>query len=364
MKTPFYVKWVMILIGLVALFFILFIGRTVIIPVFIALLFAFLMLPFAEWMEQKGLSRGAASFHATLSMIFIILGFFLFLLWQMDRLTEEVTQLEQEVDKFTFQLQQMIHDRFDITPEEQREFLEEHGTGDEVGGFMQGVATAVSDLVVASILIPMSMFFMLFYRSYYMEFLYRANPKERHEDIRRIIRNEKKIVFQYITGIFTVVLILAVSNVSFLSAIGLDQALLFGVIAAVLNIIPIVGTFIGSILPVVYALVMEDSLWFPVGIALYFWVLQILESNIITPNIVGTKVRVNPYAIILAIFIGGEVWGPAGMVLFIPLLAILKVVCKVVEPLKPYGFLLTDPGKDEVTTFQKVYHKIKSWFRK
>jgi predicted PurR-regulated permease PerM len=107
---------------------------------------------------------------------------------------------------------------------------------------------------------------------------------------------------------------------------------------------------------------MQDSIWYAVGIALYFWGIQILESSIITPNVVGNSVKANPYAIILAIFIGGEVWGAAGMVLFIPLLALIKVFCWLVEPLQAYGFLLTDPDVHKEGFLSKKFNQIKDKF--
>ncbi|MFN6945034.1 MAG: AI-2E family transporter [Cytophagaceae bacterium] len=357
MQVPPSIKWVVVLIGISLIFFIFSIGSNVVIPVFIALLFSLLMLPFCKWMERKGLSRGAASFFSVLAMIFIVLGLVFFIIWQIDRLAQDMYQVEQQFQKFVTQVQLFLERNFEIDREQQQEFLDD--IRESSNGMFENVMSMTSSLLIASILIPMSMFFMLFYRKNYETFLYKLFPKEQHKQLDKVILNEKKIVFQYITGIFTVVLILAICNYIALSIFGVDQALLFAVIAALLNIIPLVGTFIGSILPVAYTLIMEDSIFLPLGIALYFWIIQILESNIITPNIVGDRVRINPYAIILAIFIGGEVWGPAGMVLFIPMLAILKVVFKLSDSLEPYGYLLSDPNGDEESLFQKLKRKIK-----
>jgi predicted PurR-regulated permease PerM len=72
-------------------------------------------------------------------------------------------------------------------------------------------------------------------------------------------------------------------------------------------------------------------------------VVQFLEGNFITPNIVGSKVSVNPLAAIIALLIGGMLWGPAGMILSIPFTAIIKVVFDHVDSLEPFGFLLGEP---------------------
>jgi predicted PurR-regulated permease PerM len=90
-------------------------------------------------------------------------------------------------------------------------------------------------------------------------------------------------------------------------------------------------------------LLTKDSIWYAVGVAGAFTVVQFLEGNFITPNIVGSKVSVNPLAAIIALILGGMLWGPAGMILSIPFTAILKVILDNIEPLEPFGFLLGEP---------------------
>jgi predicted PurR-regulated permease PerM len=108
--------------------------------------------------------------------------------------------------------------------------------------------------------------------------------------------------------------------------------------------------FIGSSLPVLYAFVSKDSLWYPLGVLILFNVIQALESSVFTPNIVGSRVSLNPFAAVLALIIGGQLWGPVGMILFIPFTAVLKVICDEVPALGPLGALLGDPnqGKEPV----------------
>ncbi len=102
-------------------------------------------------------------------------------------------------------------------------------------------------------------------------------------------------------------------------------------------------TSIGSVLPILMALLTKDSIWYAVGVAGIFAAVQFLEGNFITPNIVGSKVSVNPLAAIVALIIGGMLWGPAGMILSIPFTAIIKVVFDHIHSLEAFGFLLGEP---------------------
>jgi hypothetical protein len=88
-----------------------------------------------------------------------------------------------------------------------------------------------------------------------------------------------------------------------------------------------------------------------------------LESNILTPNIVGSKVSLNPLTTIIALIIGEEVWGIVGMILFIPLLGVIKVVFDNVEVLQPYGYLLGTEGSDEHSlSWGVIVRKVKRLF--
>jgi predicted PurR-regulated permease PerM len=115
---------------------------------------------------------------------------------------------------------------------------------------------------------------------------------------------------------------------------------LFGFLAAVLAIVPYVGTFIGAALPVLYALFYYDPIWMPISIALFFWLVQIIESNYLTPKIVGGNLKINAFTSILSILIGASVWGLAGMILFLPFAAMIKTVCEQYKSLKPIALLI------------------------
>src|SRR5690606_27996813 len=146
-----------------------------------------------------------------------------------------------------------------------------------------------------------------------------------------------------ILGLFTVIVIIAVLNTVGLFALGIKHAIFFGALSAILTIISYAGVFLGSLLPAIFALVTKDSLWYPVGVIGIFAVVQFLEGNFITPNIVGNQVSVNPFAAIVGLLIGGMMLGATGMIFAIPLLAIIKVICDGVESAKPIGYLIGSP---------------------
>jgi len=135
-------------------------------------------------------------------------------------------------------------------------------------------------------------------------------------------------------------LILSILNSTGFLLLGIEHAVLFGVLASVLNIIPYIGVLIGSVLPVLMALLTKDEIGYAIGAAGVCVTVQFIDNNFITPYVVGSSVSINPLTATIALIISASVWGLAGMVLCLPLTGMLKVVCDHVEGLKPIGFLI------------------------
>lgn len=112
------------------------------------------------------------------------------------------------------------------------------------------------------------------------------------------------------------------------------------------------------------ALIYKDSLLYPVGVLAIFMFNQFIDNNITTPNIVGGYVRLNSLATIFIVILGGMIWGVAGMVLFIPLLGIFKILCDHIDSLKPLSILLSDDESEGDNFFIRFFRKIKTKIKK
>jgi predicted PurR-regulated permease PerM len=106
-----------------------------------------------------------------------------------------------------------------------------------------------------------------------------------------------------------------------------------------------VGTMIGSIIPFLIALLTKESIWYSIGVAIVFSFNLFFESQILTPLIVGSHIKINPMAVIIAIVIGGFIWGIAGMVLFVPMLGMLNIASDNIESLYPVKVFLSENNK-------------------
>ena len=210
---------------------------------------------------------------------------------------------------------------------------------------MENTLRGTVNTIVAIGIMPVYIFMFLYYRDKYNRFILMLVQDKDHRLARRIIRRISAVTGNYMSGIFIVVLILCFINSFGFWLIGLEYALLLGIIAAVCNAIPYFGTIIGYLIALLFAF-MTGSADQAGLVVLQFAIVQFTENNILTPNIVGGKVRINPFFVILAVITGGMVWGVPGMFVSVPLLAMIKVTCDVIPSLRPWSFLLGDRGTE------------------
>jgi predicted PurR-regulated permease PerM len=175
----------------------------------------------------------------------------------------------------------------------------------------------------------------------------------------KMLKEIQNVGKQYLTGMLLLISILGVLNSIGLLSLGIDYAIFFGFLAALLAIIPYIGSFAGGLIPTIYALITYDSYWYPLGVIIIFWFVQFIEGNFLNPKIVGGSLHINALFSILSLIGGGLLWGIPGMILFLPLTAMLRTVSTYYIELKPLAILIGD-GDDgqESQWWSKVKAKI------
>ncbi|MEQ9660705.1 AI-2E family transporter, partial [Fulvivirga sp.] len=146
--------------------------------------------------------------------------------------------------------------------------------------------------------------------------------------------------YNFIKGMGVVYLVVGILNSVGLFILGVPNPIFFGFVASILTFIPYVGITIGAILPMAVSWIKYDSVFYPIGVLIVFVVVQILEANIIFPLAVSQKLKINALITLVVIVAGGIVWGAMGMILFLPFVAILKLIADQIEEMKPIAVLL------------------------
>lgn len=320
-------------------------AKSILQPLLFAFFFSVLLSPICGWLESYKVPRLLAAFIAILVGVLLLIGVGFFLYTQITAFTGDIDIFRQRFEEILETIQSFLATRFGVD-----EFIDFDQIRTSILNFfsentdtlLRRVADAAS-LFTSIFLVPVFMFLILIFRDFLKEFVLRVfghKSEEEYKKVETIINKVKVVVQGYIAGILIVIFILAVLNSIMLLIIGVEHALFFGVFAAMLNVIPFIGPMIGSILPVLYALFTMDSLFYPLIILLGFYIIQLFESNLFTPVIVGSKVSMNALAALLLLFVGAQIWGLVGMILIIPLGAMMKVVFDEVDSLNHYGFVM------------------------
>ena len=210
----------------------------------------------------------------------------------------------------------------------------------EGGTILTTTLLATTSALTDVFLILIFIFFFLLYRDFFRSFFYKEFHNVRQSKIDSVMAEISRVVKDYLVGLVLVILITGTLMTIGLLILGVDYAIFFGFFGASLVLIPYFGISLGSLLPAAYTLVTDDNPLKAVAVIGVFLFVQAMEGNFITPYIVGSKVSINPLAAIVSLILWENIWGLAGLVLALPMTAIIKVIFDSVDSLKPYGFLL------------------------
>jgi predicted PurR-regulated permease PerM len=158
----------------------------------------------------------------------------------------------------------------------------------------------------------------------------RTQVKETLEDLRDVLRD-------YLAGMSIVTLIVIAASSLFFWIIGMEYPILTGIASGLLNMVPYIGAVMAWLPAFIIALAKWNTLGQFVLIAATLTTIHVLAINLVAPQLVGRRVRLNAVAITVALLFWGWVWGGMGLVLAIPITAALRVICDHTESWKPIG---------------------------
>ncbi len=342
-RYPFWMRASVTLIGLCLLFVVMSYGKFILMPLAFAAFISMLLNPVVDWLERKRLGRALSIILTLLLVLILFAGIISLISAQFVQFSERIPEVTERLKTVTANGIQFMEDTMGITEEQRTNYLEQGLSNliDRSGQYFSSILSATTSAFTLMSLIPIFVFFMLYYKEMYQTFFRKLfEQKDSHSQIDEVLENVQDVTQNYLVGMLTVIGILAVLNTTGLFLIGLEHAIFFGVFASLLAVIPYIGIIIGALPPLLFAFLLGDSLLQPVLVVAVFGVVQFLEGNFITPRIVGSKVSINPFMAMLALIIGGELWGISGMILFVPLIGILRVIFEEIDDLKPYGYVL------------------------
>jgi predicted PurR-regulated permease PerM len=345
-EWPIYAKLSSISLGLLALFYILYVGKDILIPIVFSCIIAMLLNPLVNFLCKKKVNRTLAIILTVSFSILILLSIVYFLLSQ-------ITQFEDSLPLFLEKTKALIHDgvqwvsnRFKVTQPNIESWLNDAGLAglNKSSKILGSALVNLGNLFSLLLLIPVYTFMMLYYKSLLLNFISKLFKNDKNNVVLEVLTETKTLVQSYLLGLLLETLIVAVINAIGLLLLGIQYAIFVAIIAAILNLIPYIGGIIAISIPMLIALSTMSPIY-ALWVFIFFIAVQFLDNNFIVPKIVASKVKVNALISVIVVLVGGVLWGISGMFLAIPITAIAKVIFDRVEGLKPFGFLIGEDQK-------------------
>ncbi len=363
-------KLAYLLIILVIFIYVLYIGKNILAPLAFGCVFAFMLKPICQKVEKYIPHRAASIFITFVIGLVPLVGLISLTYLQLADVIQNMDSIKKTMQEGFEALLSKINTEFGISRAESEEMLSDN-KGSIVQKPLSYLGTTLSQsssILINFFLTIIYTFLLLLYRSSLKNFYLIQFGRNVQDGAEEVLERVQTVIQKYLYGLLLVIVILGVLNSIGLMIIGIEYAIFWGFLAAVLAIIPYIGTALGGMMPFMYAMTTTDEFWQPIAVIVLFMIVQFVEGNLITPKVVGSSIKVNPLAAILALIIGGSIWGVSGLILSLPLIAIIRIIFQQVDVLKPISVLLGDEIYKKEDVFEEKFDKDKfrifSLFRK
>ncbi|MEL6516942.1 MAG: AI-2E family transporter [Pseudomonadota bacterium] len=295
---------------------------------------AYCLDPIADRLERVGLSRMVATILIT---FFALLIFVVMALLVIPTLVEQAIELVNVAPQLVQNLQMFLTERFPQladTESTMRKSLQDfidtlQARGGELVNTVLTGAMSFLNVIVLVVLVPVVTFYLLLDWDKLVARIDSLLPRDHAPTVRAIAGDIDKTLASFIRGQGTVCVILGTYYAAGLMLVGLQFGLVVGFIAGLITFIPYVGAIFGGALAIGLALFQFWGEWgWIAAVAAIFMVGQFIEGNILTPNLVGQSVGLHPVWLIFALSVFGSIFGFVGMLVAVPLAAMIGVVAR------------------------------------
>ena len=321
-------------------------------------------MPIVAFFEVKLRNRIIAILVAYLVAVVPLFAVLFFFFNQSRILFGELPSIRDKLSNVATRFMEWFNQQFNLDPETSSNWISENllTAIDIPIGLLEESFQSGTSIIANIILIIHITYFMLLYRTAYKNFLLsQINPKYR-KNTEQLFEQLQKLAKRYMIVQGLVIIILGLLIGSGLWIIGVPYPFFWGFLAGFLELIPYVGTTIGAILPFTYMLIAADTLWQPWAVLAWYIVVQQLEGNLISPNVMGASIKINPLFIIIGLFLGAFIWGISGKLLALPILAISKEVFRSFDVLAPISYLMEDGLSRKSDIFLEKFDKDENRF--
>jgi predicted PurR-regulated permease PerM len=347
---PFYIKLACVLFSLFAIGYLVILGKEILSPLIFSCLFSILLLPVAKFFEFKlRLPRSVASMLSVLLLLTFISGLIYVIASQIAELLKDWPEFQAQITHSLWEFRGWVQEHLHISRGKQLQVVNT-ATNKVLSPDTAAVGATVLSLSAILLFLVFTFiysFFFLLYRRLIMSFLESVFLEENKATVHEIIDQVQYIIRKYIIGLLIEMAIVATVVSGAFSVLGLRYAILLGLITGLFNVIPYIGILTALAISAVVTLGSSPDSTKVIWVIGIMAVTHLVDSNVLLPLVVGSKVRINALITVLGVVIGEMIWGIPGMFLSIPVTAVLKIIFDRVESLKPWGIIMGDEEKKQ-----------------
>lgn len=356
--SSFFAKLVNPLLVLIIVFALLYLGQEILKPLAFSGLMALLLISPCRFFENQGFPRGVSALISMIlaSIIFVII--FYFISNSIVSFRKDLPLMIQNINDSIIQMELWAQKTFHISKQNMQEFI--NSSSNEIlpstSSIINQTVNTVTSLLFLGIILFITTFLLLLYRGLIVSFFMNLFADEYAANITNVFSKMQFVIRGYIVGLLIEMIVVAAAYSAAFLLLGVKYAFLLAVIGAILNIVPYLGVIITAALTALITFTTNSPstvIWAVASIIL----IHMIDSNILSPRIIGSRVKINALASIVGVIMGSALWGLPGTFMAMPIIAIMKVVFEEIEPLRPFAILLGDDT--EVKSLSKpVINKI------
>ncbi|UFH53660.1 AI-2E family transporter [Spirosoma sp. KNUC1025] len=344
---PHYHQFSHSLLALAILATAIYLGQDILVPLAMSGLIAVLLRPVESWLIRIGLHKVFAISIALLLAIVVVAGLTILLSMQISDFADDVPKIRQNLSDFFAKTQRWVKREYNVSYYQQEKYIEKARS--QTMDTLQNPSSLgiITGPLGTLTLVPIYIFLLLYYRTMLLHFIVVLFAEKHADRVREVLGEVKGVIQSYMVGLLIETACVAALNSIGLLILNVQYAILLGVMAAILNLIPYIGGLVATFLTVLVTFSNNPELSVVLGVVGIFLLVQFIDNNVLVPLIVASKVRVNALVSIVGVLIGGALAGVSGMFLSIPAIAIMKVIFDRVDSLRPWGVLLGDQTPEQ-----------------
>jgi len=344
---PFYHQLSHTLIAIALITLAVYLGQDILVPLAMAVLLAVLLRPVEGWLTRHGVPKVLSISIVVTAAVLLLAGITILLSMQLSDFSDEWPKLKRNINDSYRDIRRWIRREYSVSYRQQDQYIKKAQT-ETLENFQSAETLGiVTGPLGTLILIPIYVFLFLYYRAMLLHFMVVLFAEKYKAQVMEIVSEIKIIIQSYMVGLLLETGAVAILNSVGLLILNVQYAILLGVMAAILNLVPYIGGLVATALAVMVTFINHPDGYTLAGVVGVFLAVQFIDNNLLVPLVVGSKVRINALVSIVGVLIGGALAGISGMFLSIPAIAMMKVVFDRIDGLKPWGILLGDQTPEQ-----------------